>query len=610
MTTKVLLLAFVILQASLAACDPFKEVPAPAHVVSAFSSDGFTVTRCLSFGGGLGCTASSRNSTILTTGTAKPSLYLTGPPYAMGFLTALLQGKGLEQMSTTYIELLPLELLTEWVARHDDSPIVKALGALLADYLEHGVVPLFEEAVGKGQIPEALIEEMSGLVDGAMAANVTVTRKAVITLNVGIDVMLSALYSGRLPGALASVAGSPLASRFLAFPEAVRTRALDMVREGRAVVKSNLGCNAFGVSRAALKNPAAGGGFFGRDFMLPTGGVYNLLAQHMIRVPADPARRATVSVGVPGFVGAVAIVNQNGLSLGVDVVRSALSTPENVGLNGMLLLRETAETADTLAEAVEVIAEAQRGCGWLYPLCDGAGDCAVIEAGASVSQVDPLSYVTDEKLKALLPSAQALVALRGNAAYRSGMWVRGQDYILPEQAFYYNAKLLALRRFPFNATAFTDPTGYIFSTFQEENAAIKTTGDDYFLPQRETDPDVVLVSNNAIIPEFRVTTMAPGPQFLIRHDATSPTWRYDRLNAILAANHGRIDWETAWRAITFLAPNQAPGFYPDPTPPSTDPMSALVEGSTSLVDLAKIRITTLSGYYCDGLIQTTLQNYL
>lgn len=58
-------------------------------------------------------------------------------------------------------------------------PAIKALGALLADYLESRCVPLYEAAIAKGQIPPAVVEEIDGLVDGAAAANVSskVTHK-------------------------------------------------------------------------------------------------------------------------------------------------------------------------------------------------------------------------------------------------------------------------------------------------------------------------------------------------------------------------------------------------------------------------------------------------
>jgi hypothetical protein len=58
-------------------------------------------------------------------------------------------------------------------------PAIKALGALLADYLESRCVPLYNSAIALGQIPPAVIEEIDGLVDGAAAMNMSdkVTHK-------------------------------------------------------------------------------------------------------------------------------------------------------------------------------------------------------------------------------------------------------------------------------------------------------------------------------------------------------------------------------------------------------------------------------------------------
>lgn len=348
--------------------------------------------------------------------------------------------------------------------------------------------------------------------------------------------------------------------------------------------------------------------------MLPTGGVFQLYAGHVIRVPPAP-HRATVSVGMPGFVGAVAILNSAGLAMGVDVVRSALSDADAPGLNSMLLLRTVAENVHDLPSAIAFMEAAPRGCAWLYPMCDASGACAIVEAGANpgpgAGNPDVLSLVKEAKLRALLPSAEELVALRAGAAYASGMWVRAMDWIPDPAALAFNAQLLpAVGGMAYNASSFTDPQGYVFATFALENELIKKTGDSFFLPQRETFPDVVLTTNSALIPEFRVSTMAPFDTFLMHHDQTSPTWRYDRLNDLITQRYGSFDFETAWDTVMFLSPRNTPGFYPRPTPPSKDPMSAEVEGSTSLVDLAALRMRTLTGYYLDRYVETTLANYL
>lgn len=54
---------------------------------------------------------------MFTTGAKKAAYYLNGDHYSMGYLTAILAPEALVQAATTYIDLLPLELISQWAEK-------------------------------------------------------------------------------------------------------------------------------------------------------------------------------------------------------------------------------------------------------------------------------------------------------------------------------------------------------------------------------------------------------------------------------------------------------------------------------------------------------------
>jgi hypothetical protein len=62
--------------------------------------------------------ALANNATTFSTGAKKSAFYLNGDHYDLGFLTAILAPEALLQAATTYIDLLPLELISQWAEKY------------------------------------------------------------------------------------------------------------------------------------------------------------------------------------------------------------------------------------------------------------------------------------------------------------------------------------------------------------------------------------------------------------------------------------------------------------------------------------------------------------
>merc|ERR1711916_193046 len=116
-----------------------------------------------------------------------------------------------------------------------------------------------------------------------------------------------------------------------------------------------------------------------------------------------------------------------GVTIGVDTFRTGIGNITRPGFDSLMLVRYASEMSSTVQEAVDVMAKAQRGVSWLYPMCDHTGECAIVESGqyyANDSDFHPYDLVTDKKLKALLPPAEKLMNDKSNVIIKNGLYVR------------------------------------------------------------------------------------------------------------------------------------------------------------------------------------------
>ncbi len=91
-----------------------------------------------------------------------------------------------------------------------------------------------------------------------------------------------------------------------------------------------------------------------------------------------------MSLGYAGFLGTVTAMNARGLAIG-EMGGGGEGAWDGMPMN--VLLRELAEKAGTVAEALEILRETPRTCEYYYVLSDAGGQLAGIYATPSIFQV-------------------------------------------------------------------------------------------------------------------------------------------------------------------------------------------------------------------------------
>jgi hypothetical protein len=278
---------------------------------------------------------------------------------------------------------------------------------------------------------------------------------------------------------------------------------------------------------------------------------------------------------------------------------------------------------------VQRMIEAQRGVSWLYPVAAADDGACIIEAGRKIDDntFPYFDYVPDHYLK-YLPDQTFIDETRqqyGTPPPQKGLIPRRSDYPYPAPYLNYNEGLydafnkdLALRLFFGKVTYDPDAFGemdFINPTWTDKNCPASF----YFAPQREPDPDLVLVSNHCITPEMRLTAMNTWVAIISSGDLNDIQWRYDALNyqilniinEIKQGKRDKIDDATAWKLIDYLSP-QPGSYYPDYYNPGQkeDWKTIQVHGSVSLCELKTRTMTSLFGYYGDAPITIHLEKYL
>lgn len=528
--------------------------------------------------------------------TPKKVYYLEGSHYEMGYQLGLLAEPTIARMTTRFVHRMIWDLIV-WHPRQSTDPDPNAadlvnrvknfIGGELGDLMRAGCLAMERD------IPSEYVEELRGIQDGCRAANpnTLVTPDDLRVLNLGIDWFMANVYTG-----------------FGLFEGLARA-----VRDWLAGIHLPGACNGF-----ALLNGAAAdnGRLFGRDFMFPTGGVFEYTACPIIYKPdpvAGRARHPFVSLTAPGLIGSICGVNDSGVAIGVDIAPSAAADPSRPGFNSLLLNRYCIEMGDSAAAAADVIVQARRGVPWIYIIADGSGNgaaCVVEAAKYSDQDIDFLS-VPPKSLKSrclcrrpYLPGRSFLGA-HPTARQQNGAMIRWEDYSYDQAYLDFNPRLF--RRFGrVLYPGAHERMGFINGTYSEKNCPYWY----YFAPQREMTGNVVLTTNHFIIPEMRYTAMTPWLAFLFGKLAQDSQWRYDALNTLILdaldqAGPAGIAKAKAREILQFL----------DPTPAGTyrgyyGTGKKVIEGSQSLIDLKDKIMESHYGFYADDWIELKLGDYL
>lgn len=582
--------------------------------------------------GKIGLLAESRDAINVVTKAKKRVYYLEGSNYQMGYVLGLLAEPEVSRMTNEFAE----NMLTAFFKSSDSQ---RAEG--LFDYIKKIIVGLIGDLTKtmKPDIPDCFKDEISGLLNGCERANpkTKVREDALYALNFGFDFLLSHVYTGKV------FAEKKIPPFLLNIP---------------------VMCNAYSVYGDVVRDSKH---YFGRDFMFPPAGVYQDTACLIIYNPdpiPDQKKLLSVSQTAPGIVGSMAVMNIEGMAIGVDMSPTYLCTPERPGLNSLMLLRDCMEHCATFDEVVNHVLKAPRGVSWLYPIADGKTDqAAVLETGANIgSQPFPyLQHLPDHYKKGLQKQQPALTEAyitQKQEKYRNkppenGMITRKADYTYPSDYISdFNKRLwdlfnsdswprleelagdlisdLAailkhesveqllktlleeakelLQKVPYDSSYFTE-RGYINKTWTDKHCP----GPFYFAPQRETEPYMALVSNHNISPEMRLMAMQEWVALVAGSNLNDIQWRYDELNnellqAIDDAQKGvKIDHAKALDLIDFLRPT---GKFPTyRNKDGGDPDKIVIHGSISLCELKEKVIDSHFGYYGDKWVTIHLPYY-
>jgi hypothetical protein len=608
----------------------------------AFANDGFNVTNSVEFKGKLGITAEHKTAKSTVTGKPKRAYYVEGNNYQMGYLLGMMAEPEVSRMTNEFSKKVVFSFIG--ADKLADTLLGKLLGKAIVRVMEKATTSMEKD------IPQEYKDEMEGIYQGCKAINrrTRVDTDKLRVLNAGIDCILAHIYTGKV-----EIEGVKVPSLLLKAPHM---------------------CHAYSVSGDVVEN---NGHFFGRNFMFPTADVYQDTACLIIYNPNNPSDTGQtvlpiVSQTAPGMVGSPAAMNANGAAIGVDMLPGMLCNPERPGLNSLLLNRDCMDHCPTTEDVVNRMIDAPRGVSWLYPVADGqTGTACIVEAGANIGN-NPFpyfDYITPGFFKDVLPDEKYIMEMREKyktPAPKNGLMARWNDYNYPGEYLDFNNKLwnsfnktfliqLAEKvkeligdfeeklekkfekkfedKFPdfkqiiesllqdllkkFNNVQYypfyvEKGGGFINNMYVDRNCP----GPYYFAPQREGQSNVLVVSNHAITPEMRLTSMNEWITFLSLGDCNDIQWRYDILNyqlqqAIDNADNKKIDKNTAWKIINNLTPDPENDFYLYYNRGMLDNWKEIqVHGSVSLCDLKAGTFKSLFGYYGDDPIEITLPNYI
>ena len=573
-------------------------------LIESFRKDNFDVDEnegVFQFDGKVGIVATHKTAINSNNKKKKKAYYVEGSHYQMGYLMGLMAEQEIAIMTTDFIK----NIVFDFVHLDMKDELRKIIGEFLLDI----VISLAKNI--EQDIPEEYKEEMRGILDGCKEANpnTKVEYGNLFVLNVGIDALLSVVYTGKFP--------KPKMKKLTKDVKDLLKTKIKLTPRIKSKPNEHLRipimCNGF-----SIFGEATGGNshFMGRDFMFPTADVFQDVACLTI-YNSDENELPIVSMTAPGFVGSIAAMNTRGVSCGVDMGPSGSCDPDRPGMNSLLLVRNSIVHGDSCEAAVDVMVNTQRGVSWIYVLADGTNDrSCIVEAGKSTGNIDYLKYPPLYlRILGLLPTRR-FIEQHATLQPQNGLMVRWNDYEYPvEYISKYNKRLwkfykpiisfLKNHKIQIYPDAF-DENGYIDKSKSDENCPYSY----YFAPQRDKRNDIVLTTNHFIIPEMRLCGMFPWTVFVVQGELDDIQWRYDELNhEILSAleNGGTIDFDKAKSLISFLSPD---GKFKKYYNPDNKPLSEVqVFGSISILDLKNKIIESLYGYFADEWVRITLPNY-
>ncbi len=567
-----------------------------ARLRDAFAEDGFRVSDedVVVYCDRIGMAATHRSAVNSVTLAPKRVYYIEGNAYQLGYLMGRLAEPEISRMTESFIDRV-VKAMIRTSLRGERADITRDPEVRLIRIHRLLIDSLYEMIRRKrirADVPSEYHREIRGIADGCLeraraeSRSTKVTEEELWVLNVGIDCVLSLSYTGEL----------------------LRIRMPDL--RGREL-QTPLGCNAF----AVLNDAAADGALFARDYMFPTGGVFQDVACITIYNPLGEAEKRPVpflNLAAPGIVGSICAINAQGVAAGVDVAVGGNCNADRPGMNSLLLLRHAIEHGSTIESAVDQIVSVRRGVTWNYILAAagsafGPDRACVVEAGASMRRIPFLNYPR-RIIRHLLPDNGFLREHR-TAEDRGGAMIRWDDYAgTSAYVECFNQALWERFQRIYDADVF-GPRGKINSEYCDHNCPHNF----YFAPHRGLPGRVVLATNHFVIPEMRLCGMARWANRVSKGRADDSQWRYDELNdriLDIVERQGAVAYDQAKDLIDFLAPY---GDFPDyycRIPRGPDGRHEMIYGSVSLCDLKRKTMESHYGYYDDEWVKVCLPRYV
>ncbi|HEY9161666.1 MAG TPA: carcinine hydrolase/isopenicillin-N N-acyltransferase family protein [Desulfomonilia bacterium] len=510
----------------------------------------------------------------------KYCLVLSGTPYTMGYQEGFLRPEGTLAMTSTFLkEALFSQFGLLGISIDTTDPITDEIFAWFWKNLEKMV--LAEKArtdraiAGKrndpSAIPPSVLEEVQGIADGATAGLKAIGRTEKVTFNEvfaiseGIDALfayvLKFIFNPSLDAEtlqqiadllkiLLNNGGKLLANGNFGTDEIQVTPDLKVLfpkRQANPLIR--FGCNGFMVT-GNLTND--GKTYHGRDFMFTTGGVFQDESAMVIYLPASGY--PFVTINSPGFVGQMVGMNSQGVSVGVDISLSGAVSKEP-GVGCLIVNRELLNSCATIDEAVARFRQFKRGVPWDYMVADDTpsaqyGNSVVFEAIMSdpaCNGYDQLPWLLRTKIQPYIKNLknsedQNSDDFNADGSIRSGTMLRGAKWVFPD-AF---KQTIDAAKTP----DLSDQESYL-KWYGEGGGP---NGSEYTFPdQFESDDDIIVVTNEFLIPRMRISQFESIVQMgYVSGALPEMVWRYQYCLQLI------LDQKNSGNKIDFFGPGDYP----------------------------------------------------
>ena len=430
---KIITIIFLIfIMSVLVACDD-------GHVnklYDAFDNDGYTFDKVKdvyritnkdndSKLGTLGIIATNKTAKTGSSEKIKKVYYVEGNPYERGYLLGLMAKPEIQKMATTFKQNIVFQFFNLDINKN----IEKIIGNLISDIVYY----LAKHDNITQDIPQVFKDEIRGIVDACNDKEITIEN--ISAINYGIDILLSIIYSDKLPIDLLTNDLKTALGKFVNIEEGSTEINLDQIyfqEDGKTInLKDKIEIKLF-------KNTTIIDTYFlGINSIFPNLSVFKDATTLIIYKPREDNAYLNISMTVPGLVGSITGLNEHGIAGGLNMTHNENSNPHRQGLNSFIMVRNFIQYSKDIDEAKNKVIDGQRGGAWDFIIGD-ENKSYFIEAGATVKPSNYiLTFVPDNltDIKPPIKNQKKIIAFLSPDT--------SKDFKLPN---YFNPKGLSLNK--------------------------------------------------------------------------------------------------------------------------------------------------------------------